>query len=331
MRILVTGADGFIGSHLVEKLVLNGFDVNAFTYYNSFDSYGWLDHISPNIKNEINFFPGDIRDFNSVKNAIRGCNKVIHLAALIGIPYSYRSPQSYIDTNITGTMNVLQASRDLNVEKIIVTSTSEVYGSAQYVPMNEEHPILGQSPYAASKIASDQISLSHFLSFDLPVIILRPFNTYGPRQSLRAVIPSIITQAINDEKRIYLGSLEPTRDFNFIEDTVNGFFSALNSKSGIGEIINIGSGYEISIKEVVEIIGKILNKDIQILKDKRRERPQASEVNRLFACNKKAEKVLMWKPEYSSIAGLKKGITKTIEWFQNPNNLKYYNHNKYVV
>jgi NAD dependent epimerase/dehydratase len=331
MRVLVTGADGFIGSHLTEALVRNGYEVRAFVYYNSFNSWGWLDHCADDVKGKFEVFAGDIRDPHGVKKAMNGCDAVIHLAALIAIPFSYHSPDSYVDTNIKGTLNVLQAARELNVSRVIHTSTSEVYGTAQYVPIDEKHPLQGQSPYSASKIGADQLAFSFYSSFNLPVVTLRPFNTYGPRQSARAVIPTIITQIANGNNQIKLGSVTPTRDFNFISDTVNGFISALTSKSGIGEVINLGSNFEISIQDIASLIGEIMNQEIKVIDSDERIRPENSEVNRLWADNSKAKELLSWKPEYASLNGLKKGLEETVNWFKKPNNLSLYKSEIYNV
>ncbi len=331
MRVLVTGADGFIGSHLTEASVRNGYEVRAFVYYNSFNSWGWLDHCADDVKGKFEVFAGDIRDPHGVKKAMSGCDAVIHLAALIAIPFSYHSPDSYVDTNIKGTLNVLQAARELNVSRVIHTSTSEVYGTAQYVPIDEKHPLQGQSPYSASKIGADQLAFSFYSSFNLPVLTLRPFNTYGPRQSARAVIPTIITQIANGNNEIKLGLVTPTRDFNFISDTVNGFISALSSKSGIGEVINLGSNFEISIQDIASLIGEIMNQEIKVIDSDERIRPENSEVNRLWADNSKAIELLSWKPEYASLHGLKKGLEDTINWFKKPNNLNLYKSEIYNV
>ena len=331
MRVLVTGADGFIGSHLTEALVRNGYEVRAFVYYNSFNSWGWLDHCADDVQGKFEVFAGDIRDPHGVKKAMNGCDAVIHLAALIAIPFSYHSPDSYVDTNIKGTLNVLQAARELNVSRVIHTSTSEVYGTAQYVPIDEKHPLQGQSPYSASKIGADQLAFSFYSSFNLPVVTLRPFNTYGPRQSARAVIPTIITQIANGNNQIKLGSVTPTRDFNFISDTVNGFISALNSKSGVGEVINLGSNFEISIQDIASLIGEIMNQEIKVIDSDERIRPENSEVNRLWADNSKAKELLSWKPEYASLNGLKRGLEETVNWFKKPNNLNLYKSEIYNV
>lgn len=330
-KILVTGADGFIGSHLTEKLVRSGYDVRAFTLYNSFNSWGWLDKCDKDILKELDVFCGDIRDFNGVKTAMEGCDAVLHLAALIAIPFSYHSPATYVDTNITGTLNIVQAAKDLGIEKVVHTSTSEVYGSAQFVPITEEHPLQGQSPYSASKIGADQIALSFFRSFDTPISIIRPFNTYGPRQSARAVIPTIITQLANGAEKIKLGALTPTRDFNYISDTVSGFISVMESKDSIGEVINVGSGYEVSIGDTANFIAECMGVNIEIECDSQRIRPEKSEVDRLLADRNKAEKLTGWTPEFGNFEGFKKGLTETIEWFKTPENLSTYKSHIYNI
>ena len=330
-KILVTGADGFIGSHLVEKLVLEGKDVKAFCLYNSNGSWGWLDSLDENVKNNIEVVLGDIRDFNSIRNAMNECNIVFHLASLIAIPYSYVSPRSYVDTNIHGTLNVLESARELKVEKIIHTSTSETYGTAKFVPITEDHPLIGQSPYSATKIAADQIALSYLKSFNLPLIILRPFNTYGPRQSTRAVIPAIITQIASGEKIIKLGSLSPTRDFTYVSDTCQAFIAVSNNDNVIGNVINCASNFEISIGETVELIIKIMNKEIKVICDEQRIRPKDSEVNRLFGSNELLKSMTEWKPEYNGRRGFEKGLKKTIDWFTRLENLSYYKPNKYLI
>ena len=330
-KILVTGADGFIGSHLVESLVHLGYNLKAFTLYNSFNKWGWLDSLDKSVLSEIDVFSGDIRDPYGVKNAMEGCDTVLHLAALIAIPYSYHSPDTYIDTNIKGTLNVLQAARSLNVERIIHTSTSEVYGTARFVPITEEHPLQGQSPYSASKIGADQLAYSFYTSFELPVITIRPFNTYGPRQSARAVIPTIITQIANGVDVLKLGSIHPTRDFNYVQDTVDGFIAALKAENAFGETINLGSNFEISIGDTVNVIAELMNKSITIETDDKRLRPKDSEVERLWADNKKAADMLHWKPKYGGLEGFKAGISKTIEWFSKPENLSNYKSDIYNV
>ena len=328
-KILVTGSEGFIGSHLVEKLVQNNYSVKAFVLYNSFNNYGWLDSIDKEIRKNIEIFFGDIRDPYSVKEAMKECNQVINLAALIGIPYSYYAADSYIETNVKGTLNLLQAAKNINVQKFIQTSTSEVYGTAEFVPITEEHPLKGQSPYSASKIASDQLAFSFYSSFEMPISIIRPFNTYGPRQSARAVIPTIISQLLNSKSILKLGALKPTRDFSYVEDIALGFISALKSDKAIGEFINLGSSFEISIEETAKYIANILDKEIIIQEDKNRLRPENSEVERLFAATDKAHKLLNWYPNYYGYEGFKKGLKKTIDWFSKQENLKLYKHEIY--
>lgn len=324
MKILLTGSEGFIGSHLVEKLVKNGHELTCLVLYNSFNSWGWLDKIDDRIKKNIKIITGDIRDEFLVKSLIKkNTDVVINLAALIGIPYSYRSPKSYFETNSIGILNILNSSINSNVKKIIHTSTSEVYGTPKYIPIDENHLVSAQSPYAASKIAADQIALSYNKSFNLPVTILRPFNTFGPRQSLRAIIPTIVTQLIKN-KVLKLGSLYPTRDLTFVDDTVDAFVSTLNKKKDIGEIINVGSGFEISVKDLVSQISKIMGVKIDIQKEKERIRPKKSEVDRLYANIKKAKKILNWTPKYSKKNGFEKGLKKTIEWFSKVENLNHY-------
>ncbi len=330
-KILVTGANGFIGSHLTEELVRQGYDVRAFVEYNSFNSWGWLDSTSQDIKSNLDVFSGDIRDPFGVKEAMKGCTHVLNLAALIAIPYSYHSPATYIDTNINGALNIVQAARELDVEKVVQTSTSEVYGTALYVPIDEEHPLQGQSPYSASKIGADQMALSFYRSFDTPVSIIRPFNTYGPRQSARAVIPTIISQLANGKDTIKLGAISPTRDFNYIKDTVSGFISVMNSEKSIGEVINIGSNYEVSIGETAEMIADIMNVNLIIETDEQRLRPEKSEVNRLWAENKKAKELLGWTPQFGDKEGFRKGLEETIEWFTNPQNLAQYKADVYNI
>lgn len=330
-KVLVTGADGFIGSHLTEELVRLGCKVRAFTFYNSFGSLGWLDDSPPEIKDSIEIFSGDIRDPYGVRNAVKGCNLIFHLAALIAIPFSYHSPDTYIDTNIKGTLSVLQASRDLEVEKLVHTSTSEVYGTAQFVPITEEHPLQGQSPYSASKIGADQLALSFYRSFGTPVSVIRPFNTYGPRQSARAVIPTIITQLADGKTKIRLGSLSPTRDFNFVDDTVSGFIAVSKAESSIGQVINIGSNYEISIGELVDLTAELMGKKIEVETEEIRLRPEKSEVERLWADNSKAMKLLGWSPNFAGKDGLRKGLQKTIDWFCQPENQKKFKSNIYNI
>ena len=323
-KVLVTGADGFIGSHLTEALVRRGYDIRAFVLYNSNNSWGWLDQSPPEIKKEMEVFAGDVRDPHGVRTAMYGCDIVFHLAALIAIPYSYHSPDTYIETNVKGTLNVVQAARELGVSKIIHTSTSEVYGTAHFVPISEEHPLQGQSPYAASKIGADQIAMSFYNSFETPVSIIRPFNTYGPRQSTRAVIPTIITQITDGQSKLKLGALHPTRDFNYVEDTVNGFIEISSSDVTVGEVINIGSNYEISIEDTAKLIAEVMNVDIDFEIETDRLRPEKSEVFRLWCDNSKAKKILNWQPKFHGRNGLKEGLKKTIEWFTDRENTKQY-------
>ena len=330
-KILVTGADGFIGSHLTEELIRRGFNVRAFVLYNSFNSWGWLDHAEPEIKKSLDVFSGDVRDPHGVKTAMKGCDVVFHLAALIGIPYSYHSPDTYVDTNIKGTLNIVQAARELGVAKVLHTSTSEVYGTARFVPITEEHPLQGQSPYSASKIGADQIAMSFYLSFGTPVSIVRPFNTYGPRQSARAVIPTVITQIASGSRKIKLGAMHPTRDFNYVKDTINGFISVAESDKTAGEVINIGSNYEISIGDTVKLIAELMNAEIVIDTDAQRIRPENSEVERLWAENAKAKKLTGWEPAYGQRTGFKRGLQETIDWFINPDNLRRYKPGEYNI
>ena len=311
--ILVTGADGFIGSHLTELLAQNTDNkVRAFVYYNSFNSWGWIDTLPKEIKDRLEIFAGDIRDPNGVREAMKGVDTVYHLAALIAIPFSYHSPDSYVDTNIKGTLNVLQAARDLHTSRVLVTSTSEVYGTAQYVPIDEKHPYQGQSPYSATKIGADRLAESFYRSFDLPVSIVRPFNTFGPRQSARAVIPTIITQLLSGYKKIKLGSLTPTRDYTFVKDTVRGFESIAKCDAAIGQEINIASQFEVSIGDLAKELINQINPEAKIVCDEERIRPEKSEVNRLFGCNEKIKILTGWKPEYT----LEKGLSETVDWIK---------------
>lgn len=330
-KILITGADGFIGSHLTEELVKQGYNVKALVYYNSFNSWGWLDSLPKKILNNIEVFSGDIRDPHGVKEAMKNCDTVLHLASLIAIPYSYHSPDTYVDTNIKGTLNVLQAARELGVSKVVHTSTSEVYGTAQYVPIDEEHPLQGQSPYSATKIGADQMALSFYRSFETPVSIIRPFNTYGPRQSARAVIPTIITQLAAGKNKIKLGSIQPTRDFNYVKDTVDGFISIMNHDKSIGEVINIGSNYEVSIGDTAKLIAEVMDVSIEIETEDIRLRPEKSEVERLWANNKKAKQLIGWTPQYGGIEGFKKGLKETADWFSHKENLKQYKADVYNI
>lgn len=330
-KILITGADGFIGSHLVEYLVSAGYAVKAFVLYNSFGTWGWLDSLPADIKNNIEIFMGDIRDPHGVKTAMQSCNVVLHLAALIGIPYSYHSPDTYIDTNVKGTLNIVQAARELGVQKVVHTSTSEVYGTARYVPIDEAHPLQGQSPYSASKIGADQIAMSFYSSFNVPVSIIRPFNTFGPRQSARAFIPTVITQIASGCEKIKLGSLHPTRDFTFVKDTAKAFLAIAESEKSIGEVINIGSNFEISMHDTAKMIAEIMNADIDIIEDENRIRPINSEVGRLWADYSKALRLTSWKPEYSGADGFKHGLQETIAWFLRDKNNAYYKPEVYNV
>ena len=323
-RILVTGADGFIGSHLTEALVRRGEQVRAFVQYNSFNSWGWLDHCDPAVKGGFEVFAGDVRDPHGVREAMKGCDAVLHLAALIAIPYSYHSPAAYVDTNVTGTLNILQAARDAGVRRLVQTSTSEVYGTAQVVPIREDHRLQGQSPYAATKIAADQLAYSFHASFGLPVVIARPFNTYGPRQSARAVIPTIIGQIAAGQRRIRLGAVSPTRDFNYVADTVAGFIAALDSGEGLGEVVNFGSNFEVSIGETAALIAEVMGVDLEIETDEARLRPGNSEVERLWADNAKAQRLFGWTPAYAGREGLRRGLQETVDWFRRPENLRGY-------
>lgn len=322
--ILITGAEGFIGSHLAETLVQQGRRVRAMAQYNSFGHYGWLDTLPSATRDKMNLVMGDVRDPFSVREAMKGCDAVMHLAALIAIPYSYVAPASYVDTNVSGTLNVVQAARDLGIKKVVHTSTSEVYGTAQSVPISETHPLVGQSPYSASKIGADHIAYSYYCAFGTPVTIARPFNTYGPRQSLRAVLPTIILQALSESPDITLGSLAPTRDFNFVKDTIHGMIAILDSDKSIGETINIGSGFEISIGDTVKLISELTGKPLTVKTDSARTRPQASEVERLCCDNSKAAALLGWKPGYAGLDGLKAGLAETITWFSAAQNRAHY-------
>ena len=330
-KILVTGADGFIGSHLTEALVRRGYEVRAFVYYNSFGHRGWLDSSPAEIQEALDFFAGDVRDPHGVRTAMQGCDAVLHLAALIGIPYSYHSPDAYVDTNVRGTLNVVQAARDLEIEKVVHTSTSEVYGTAQYVPIDEKHPLQGQSPYSATKIGADQIALSFYRSFGTPITVARPFNTFGPRQSARAVIPTVITQIANGERMLKLGSLHPTRDFNYVQDTVNGFIAMAESDKVLGEEVNLGSNYEISIGDSVNLIAEVMGAEVGIQTDDQRLRPEKSEVERLWADNSKALELLDWAPQYANLEGFRRALAETIDWFTEPANLQQYKHGTYNI
>lgn len=330
-KILVTGADGFIGSHLTEALVRAGYEVRAFVFYNSFDSWGWLDHADVEIRRSLDVFAGDVRDPHGVKQAVRGCDIVMHLAALIGIPYSYHAPDNYVDTNVRGTLNVLQAARELGLYQVIHTSTSEVYGTAQTLPIDENHRLHAQSPYAATKVAADQLALSFYTSFGLPVVVLRPFNTFGPRQSTRAVIPTIITQLASGTSTISLGALHPTRDFCFVKETVRAFVAAIDAAAAVGEVINVGTGYEITIGDTARLIAEIMGKQIDIVTDEQRVRPAASEVDRLCAGNSKARRLLGWEPRHAGRDGLRHGLQESVAWFSDHANLARYRVGGYTI
>jgi NAD dependent epimerase/dehydratase len=319
-KILVTGADGFIGSHLTEALVDRGYDVRAFVYYNSFNSWGWLDSFPKNKLKKIDVFPGDVRDPNGVEQALAGCDVVFHLAALIAIPFSYHSPDSYVDTNIKGTLNILQAAKKLKVKRLLVTSTSEVYGTAQYVPIDEKHPYQGQSPYSATKIGADRLAESFWRSFNLPLVIVRPFNTYGPRQSARAIIPTVLTQLLTGVKKIQLGNLEPTRDFNYVKDVAEAFIRIAEADKALGEEINIASNQEISIGQLAELLIRLTKSKAKVEKDRQRVRPEKSEVERLWGSNEKLYSLTDWRPKWDLEAGLK----ETLEWFKRSENLSRY-------
>ena len=329
--VLVTGADGFIGSHLVESLLAAGHQVRAFCLYNSGGSWGWLDTLPDSAKAGLEVVLGDIRDPLCVREAMSGCDLVYHLAALIAIPYSYVAPSSYVDTNIHGTLNVVQAARDLGVSRVVHTSTSETYGTAQFVPITEDHPQVGQSPYAASKIGADQIALSYWRSFETPVSVLRPFNTYGPRQSARAVIPTIITQVAAGERQIRLGALSPTRDFNFVADTCSAFQAIASCDAALGQVVNAASNFEISIGDTASLIGEVMNVQLDIVSDELRMRPQGSEVNRLFGDNTRLRQLTGWQPSFGGLEGFRRGLAQTAEWFSHPANLSLYRPGTYAV
>jgi NAD dependent epimerase/dehydratase len=324
-KVLVTGSEGFIGSHLTERLVELGADVTALVQYNSFNNWGWIDTFEKDIKDNLKVVTGDIREYDGMKRIIKGQEIVLHLAALIAIPYSYLSPMAYVKTNVEGTTNVLEACREYDVEKIVHTSTSETYGTALYVPIDEKHPMQGQSPYSASKIAADKMAESYFRAFSVPVATLRPFNTYGPRQSARAVIPTIISQILAGKKEIKLGSMSPTRDFNFVKDTAEAFVKVAESDKTVGEVVNAGSNYEISIGDTVKKIIDIMGRDVKIICDEERIRPEKSEVNRLWADNRKIKELAGWEPKYNLDAGLK----ATVDWIKD--NLQYYKTDIYNV
>ena len=326
-KVLVTGGAGFIGSHLTEELLEQGCEVKVFVHYNSFNRWGWIDYLPEDKKKNIEIFTGDIRDPNGVREAMKGCDVVFHLAALIGIPYSYHSPDTYVDTNVKGTLNILQAARELGVSRIVHTSTSEVYGTAQFVPITEEHPINPQSPYAATKASADFLALTFFRSFQTPVVVVRPFNTYGPRQSARAIIPTIITQLINGNGHVTLGSVTPTRDLNFVKDTASGFIHAAKSDVALGEVINLGSNFEISVGDLANKIASLMGKEIDIDCAEERMRPEKSEVERLWAENQKANSLLGWSPSYD----LESGLKETISWFSRPENMELFKTGIYTI
>ena len=329
--VLVTGAGGFIGSHLCERLVRAGATTRAFVRYGSRGGHGWLDTLPAEVRSALQVTASDIRDRAAVERAVEGCDIVLHLAALIGIPYSYLAPESYVATNVTGTLNILMAARGHGVERIVCTSTSEVYGTGQFVPITEDHPLVGQSPYAATKIGADQLALSFHRSFDLPVAIARPFNTYGPRQSARAVIPTIVSQIAAGRTRIELGSLHPTRDFTYVADTVGGLLAVAASTGAVGEVVNIGSSQEISVGDLAALIADVMGVAIEIVQDEARARPQGSEVDRLFGSNAKAAQLVGWAPDYAGRDGLRRGLTETATWFRDPENLALYRPDEYAV
>jgi len=330
-KIYITGGAGFIGSHLIEHLVKKGHHVKTLVPYNIENSWGWIDTFDKNIKKNIEVISGDICDQNIIFKTVKKIDILFHLAALISIPYSYISPRSYMSTNILGTLNLLEAIKTSPVESFVQTSTSEVYGSSQYLPINEKHSLNAQSPYAASKIAADQLCLSYYRTFNLPIVILRPFNTFGPRQSLRAVIPTMILQTIKNNKNIKLGNLTTKRDFSYISDTVEGFHSCIGNKKCIGEVINLGTGLSLSMRKTLEIIQLKLGKKLNVEIEKKRLRPKKSEVTQLVSSNIKAKKILGWKPKFSNLNGFKRGLENTITWFKNPENIKYYKSNMYNV
>ncbi|WP_420349580.1 NAD-dependent 4,6-dehydratase LegB [Pelagibius sp.] len=327
----VSGADGFIGSHLTEELVKQGHRVRALVFYNSFDRRGWLDCVEDSILDSIDIVSGDIRDPFFMRSAVQGCDVVFHLAALVGIPYSYIAPESYLATNVQGTLNLLQAARAADVRHFIHTSTSEVYGTAQFVPISENHPLQPQSPYSATKIAADSLALSFHSSFGLPVTVVRPFNTYGPRQSARAVIPTIITQLADGTGPVRLGSVHPTRDFNFVDDTVNGFVAVMDCSAAFGEVINLGSSFEISIKDTAVLVAEVMKTPIEIVEDHTRKRPGASEVERLWADTSRAEELLSWRPRYGGLEGFRSGIQATVKWFADPANRVLARSHRYTI
>lgn len=331
-RCLVTGADGFIGSHLVEALVRRGAEVTALVQYNSFNSWGWLDRVAPETRDAVRVVPGDIRDGGCVREAMAGCGTVLHLAALIAIPFSYQAPELYVDTNVKGTLNLLTAARALGVRRFVHTSTSEVYGTARRVPIDEEHPLQGQSPYSASKIAADQMAIAFHRSFQVPVVIVRPFNTFGPRQSARAVIPTVIGQLAAGRRQIKLGALTPTRDFTYVTDTVAGLIAGATAPdAALGEVVNLGTGFEIAVGDLAALIAEAMGVEAEIVLDQQRLRPAASEVDRLLSDNRKAAGLLGWTPEHAGRDGLRRGLEKTIDWFRRPENLSGYKVDMYTV
>ena len=329
MRVLVTGADGFLGSHLTEALVRAGHDVRAFVFYNSFGTWGWLDRCASDVRGAFEVVAGDIRDAGAMRAVMAERDGVLHLAALIAIPYSYRAPESYIETNVRGTLNVVTAARDAGVRRVVHTSTSEVYGTARFVPITEEHPVIGQSPYSASKIGADQIALSFHAAYGTPVTVLRPFNTYGPRQSARAVIPTVITQLATGSRTLRLGALHPTRDFTFVSDTVRAFVAALESDGGLGEVTNVGSAFEISIGDTARVIADVMGVEATVDLDTDRVRPARSEVERLWCDNSVARTRFGWTPAYGGRDGFRRGITETVQWFTDPSNLSAYRADRY--
>lgn len=330
-KVFVTGAAGFIGSHLTEALIRDGLMVKALVQYNSLGSWGWLEECDADVRSHVEVVMGDVRDFVGLKKAMEGCDTVFHLAALIGIPYSYVAPESYVETNVKGTLNVVQAARELGIAKVVHTSTSEVYGTACCVPITEEHPLRAQSPYAASKIGADQIAMSYHLSFGLPVAIVRPFNTYGPRQSARAIVPSIITQIVRGQRTVVLGSVHPTRDLSYVSDTVNGIIAAGRSGACLGQTINLGSNFEISVGELAKLIATTMSCTVEIETDPVRVRPPESEVERLWADNTRAKKLLDWSPAFAGIDGLRRGLKATADWFSAPGRLERYKPHLYNV
>lgn len=330
-RILITGADGFIGSHLTERLVRRGCDVRAFVQYNSLGGWGWLDSGPADIRRDLDVFAGDIRDPHGVRTAMTGCDVVLHLAALIAIPYSYHSPQTYVETNVLGTLNVVQAARDLELERVVHTSTSEVYGTARFVPITEAHPLQGQSPYSASKIGADQIALSFHAAFGTPVTVIRPFNTYGPRQSARAVIPTVISQIAAGADQIKLGAVHPTRDFTFVSDTARAFEALAECDAAIGMTVNAGSEFEVTIGDTAKAIIELMGRDVAIVTDDQRLRPEASEVERLWADSGLMRSLTGWTPGYGGGDGFRRGLRETIDWFSDPANLARYKTDRYVL